>query len=279
MAGDDEDKKIKDDAKGKGDDLEKKVRDDDDTDDVNKNGVDPASVGDEGVLEGDVEQAVPIDEKSEIVNASMVNEEELEEKVRKNLKNELTKAQEVEATATQSPDEKNLNKTKKIFILLFLLGGIAFASIVGVLLPDAKDRDAVESNDGPLSEVDQLKTLFVPISGEEIFEDQESPQSQALKFLVEDDELEIDFYDEESQSDLIERYVMMVLYYSTDGPNWQEDLLFGSEYRTCEWPNIGENETDTFTFNEVDCDESGNIIKIRLGKCMCFSTNDRVMHR
>lgn len=236
---------------------EKEVMKDDGDDDKKDIGA-----GDDtnGVSAVDEEQ--PLD-TGKIVSANKVNEEELEEKARKNLESELVKATEVKRDSdVETPESKKLDFLKKVFILLFLLGGVAFASIAGVLLPDARDRDPA----GPLPETEQLKQLFAPINGVEVFDDPNSPQSQALKFLVEEDELDIDFYDEANEAELIERYVMMVVYYSTDGPNWTDQLLFGSEYTTCEWPNIGQNESNVEDRNEIDCDADGRIIKVRLGE-------------
>ena len=64
-----------------------------------------------GATTGDVEQPV------EAVSAIKVNEEELEEKARKNLQSELTKATEVKHdTDFETPESKKLDFLKKLFI-------------------------------------------------------------------------------------------------------------------------------------------------------------------
>jgi hypothetical protein len=75
---------------------------------------------------------------------------------------------------------------------------------------------------------------------------------------------------------LVERYVMAVLYFSTGGPKWSDDLRFLSNYSICEWPNIGEDESQLTTTNEVDCDDNGQVSKLSIGKSYCLCTTDNI---
>lgn len=56
------------------------------------------------------------------------------------------------------------------------------------------------------------------ISNPSDFADQSSPQRQALDFIIDDDPLQLCPKDRA----LVQRYISVVFYYSTDGPNWSE---------------------------------------------------------
>lgn len=76
------------------------------------------------------------------------------------------------------------------------------------------------------------------------FADTTTPQYEALRWMAALD-LEYDVFDTPSQM-LVERYVLAVLYYSTDGPTgWTQSLNFvTSGLAVCDWNNEGE-ETGT----------------------------------
>ncbi len=200
-----------------------------------------------------------------IVHANPVDEAELEASFRKKLKSELVKAEEL-PTEEVSFASSGLSTSSKILVAIFLFGILAFASILGVLLPSSKERDETPLTTEQVqpSRLDYLRNLLLPLS--DAIANVTSPQYRALNWLATEDELQLDVMDPSNEWDVIERYVMMVLFYSTNGPNsWSDRLLFGSNYTTCEWPNIGQNEDNLITFNEVDCDENNRIIKLRLG--------------
>lgn len=104
-------------------------------------------------------------------------------------------------------------------------------------------------------------------TGEE-FEDPVSPQSLALDFLAFQDEQRLsaplgDLRSREGYS-LLTRYIMTLFFYQMDGPNWNFDLMFLSDFDTCYWysifkPPIGQlgvicnentNEITGFSFSE-----------------------------
>lgn len=221
-----------------------------------------------------------------IVSAKIVNEAELEEKFRERITTDMAMAEEVKhiiepsstANATATASAGGLSSKSKFGIAVFLLAGILVAIFLGVLLNRDDDDNMEEEEETPtatpivLSRSDHLKQLFIPISDETLYQDEESAQSKAIHFLAEQDEYAgIDIYDPAYEMELLERYVMMVLYFATDGPNWEDQLLFGSNYSHCEWPNIDQDENNTYTPNEVDCNDEFRIIKLRIGTCTIYS--------
>eukprot|EP00567_Pseudictyota_dubia_P004580 CAMPEP_0197441490 /NCGR_PEP_ID=MMETSP1175-20131217/7746_1 /TAXON_ID=1003142 /ORGANISM="Triceratium dubium, Strain CCMP147" /LENGTH=1129 /DNA_ID=CAMNT_0042971775 /DNA_START=147 /DNA_END=3536 /DNA_ORIENTATION=+ len=88
-------------------------------------------------------------------------------------------------------------------------------------------------------------------------DDAESPQGQALNWLVEQDERRVDPVNEKT---IVQRYVLALLFFSTSGPkSWKDKLNFLSSQHECEW-NI-RNRTEGYTIctndykGDYDCHE------------------------
>ena len=66
----------------------------------------------------------------------------------------------------------------------------------------------------------------------------------------------------------ITRYVLMVLYFSTDGEQWNKQRHFRSELSTCEWweLNLDEDTSPLYQYTGVICNEQGIISALLLRK-------------
>ncbi|CAB9510819.1 LRR receptor-like serine threonine-protein kinase [Seminavis robusta] len=99
---------------------------------------------------------------------------------------------------------------------------------------------------------DSLLPLFVPVSGEEPFRDPASPQFQAALFLAYELLMDMDEDDAQSttwaktttlpiinqneMSKFIQRYVLVILYYSLNGPGWtQRSNWLSHDHDECDW--------------------------------------------
>jgi len=71
------------------------------------------------------------------------------------------------------------------------------------------------------------------VSGSHIVSDTRSPQYQALKWLEDSD-----IYTSKSQYEFIERYILIILYYSTRGPSWRMNNWLSPNLATCSWYGI-----------------------------------------
>ncbi len=98
-----------------------------------------------------------------------------------------------------------------------------------------------------------------------LFDDPTSPQSLALKWLSTDPN---SISDNRSTVFILERYVLAVLYFSTNGHNWRfPDLPFMSDVDACEWNNglIAENEMDKAAMG-IYCDGRSPVRNITFNK-------------
>jgi hypothetical protein len=66
------------------------------------------------------------------------------------------------------------------------------------------------------------------------FDEPTSPQSLALEWLLLD-QTSIAAYMESSFAIVLQRYVLAVLYYSTNGPEWKIDYPFLEDTQICDW--------------------------------------------
>ena len=84
---------------------------------------------------------------------------------------------------------------------------------------------------------EDLVSLLIPFAGFEVFQDTDAPQTNAATWMAVEDSFSIGFVDENMQT-ILQRYLMVLLFYSTDGTNWNDDLDFLSEDHICEWRGV-----------------------------------------
>jgi len=111
------------------------------------------------------------------------------------------------------------------------------------------------------------------------FETENSPQSKAALWLAEVDPLNVKVPEEGIDSDqgyqYMSRYVLALLYYATDGPNWQYKFNFMSGQDICQWTGILYSGSQ-FYRSGVLCDQvTGEFWALYLGKysiyCACIA--------
>jgi hypothetical protein len=165
---------------------------------------------------------------------------------RKSRKHRLEEMNETLVTEYSYRDSRGL--TKRIVILGLILGALIVASFAttNLILDTFKLRPdevaVVASQDIP--ERQQVLTRFVAterflimrkrilaVSDTESFSDPQSPQTRALDWLANRDGLKL----EVNAPNLIQRYTLAVLFYSTGGENWRRDLNWLSDEHECQW--------------------------------------------
>lgn len=100
------------------------------------------------------------------------------------------------------------------------------------------------------------------ISGE-VLSDPDSPQKAAYDWLKDEDLSDVDLEDL-SERDLMQRYVATVLYFSTNGSNWDNSYGFLGEGDVCTWQ-------DEKTKRGITCDSTGAIVDLTISKYLATS--------
>ena len=124
-----------------------------------------------------------------------------------------------------------------------------------------------------IQRMDDMKAYLVAhrISSSVIFSHaSNSAESRAVQWLAYEDKARMDIPPVDMSPTeaypFIARYILAVLYFSTDGPNWRLKFDFLSERDTCEWSGDVYDENGESVSLGVSCDEDGNIIEINLSK-------------
>ena len=132
-----------------------------------------------------------------------------------------------------------------VFLLcLLLLSGVIIGLSVGLTKGNRQHSSSSNENVPSQSSIQrkanvQQWLLQNGISAPQALNSTNSPQSKALTWISESDLLQLSVPaagpDTTEGYSFLTRYVMAVLYYATNGANWNFGLLFLSQHNTCDW--------------------------------------------
>jgi Leucine-rich repeat (LRR) protein len=135
---------------------------------------------------------------------------------------------------------------------------------LGVGLSNGNDGEVEVPTPSPtLTPYWSLRELASPYSSDVDLDKKTSAQARAIEWLLNDDSASLLTKDDVPDWTVLERYVMAVLYYSTNGPNWTEPLQFLSGVSACEWSNVTSSDSSN-EVNRVHCNNDTQIIDIRI---------------
>ena len=187
-------------------------------------------------------------------------------------------------TSKKKEIHRNGGNYIKMALSLFALGFICLVVVAIVCLP--RNREKSDSNvivpvtpDQDSSTIvdnhtimDIIRHQLLPVSGEEALLDPTSSQYLTLHWVANDDPLVKSYFDENNISSseviddgnalppwIVERYIVALIYFATDGPNWVVDLGFLSNKTVCDWPPLNEGQRDD-TKPGVSCDAGTGLV-------------------
>jgi Leucine-rich repeat (LRR) protein len=212
-----------------------------------------------------------------ILDAEVVEERDLQQEVQERIDNMTVDAMFV---VNMSSIVKENNKTRADLRCKKLLVAAAvgiLAIVIGTAIGTKtlrRDPPATMITAPPtasISVVDFAINILTPLSGEGALMDESSPQYRALWWMVRDDPANLMMkmmVGNETQSSssssssssmltiIMERYVMALLYFSTDGPNWVSPYDFLGIESICDWGV------------PIGCSEEGAAVFINMSKCV-----------
>jgi hypothetical protein len=169
--------------------------------------------------------------------------------------------------APNGPPGARRNSTLMItFGILMVL--VAVGSAIGIIASKNEKRaePTIAATIAPIvvSDMELARDIFTPLSGNETLWDESSPQYKALWWIVHDDPANMmTTMQDETQSSLnmiVERYVMALLYFATDGPNWFEQVNFLGNSSICGWLVPSQSH------DGVQCNDEGSAVQLSLSK-------------
>jgi hypothetical protein len=172
---------------------------------------------------------------------------EMEERLERQVSERLRRAAEriVVAEAVLEPEEVEVEKEVRLcglsrnFCYLLLSAGIvvvAVGVVVGVVTEAPTASPAIFSE-----KMTNMLDLIGPTitSNIELFQDPKTPQYAALQWLADLDEWNMDIdIDSPPIQVWVERYVLALLYHSTNGNSWSTEFNFLQSTSACEWSNL-----------------------------------------
>jgi hypothetical protein len=159
-------------------------------------------------------------------------------------------------TADEVRNTVNTRRTKDCHPFWIVLMVLLFAtSIIGLSVGlTSENRKGSDSNNSPMvddapaaspeSQANRLTSIReylvdLQISTAVELETTGSHQNRALNFMSALDRMQMQVppggMNTQAGFKFVERYVMTVFFYATDGPRWNYNLLFLSEHDTCDW--------------------------------------------
>jgi hypothetical protein len=191
------------------------------------------------------------DDPETAVEAQVVPERDLNDEVQQRMKaitiDPLTVEVRTKERAAQPPRDGAVPKSViRMMIALCLMALVAIGSAVGIKTRKKRlnnTSNSVYVDSGPtsppmiVSAMERARAIVSHLSGNETLWDVSTPQYQALWWIVHEDpaKMMMNNHDETqaSYSMIVERYVMAVLYFSTNGPNGLEQENFLGNTSIC----------------------------------------------
>ena len=132
---------------------------------------------------------------------------------------------------------------KKYFIIILsttlIMAGIMYTTL---------SLSGINRRSAQVNRLKHIHMIAIEVSGESVFQVDDSPQSNALRWMQQQDQLIIPLAE---KSRLVQRYISAVIYFSLGGPFWYHELSFiNGSLHECEW-NEWKVLDDNFISNPI----------------------------
>jgi hypothetical protein len=108
------------------------------------------------------------------------------------------------------------------------------------------------------SRASRIQSKLATVSSLSSLRDRSTPQYGAFSWLVDEDNRQVQAEDKS----LVQRYVLAVLWFATDGINWKDSTSMGwlSSSHECDWKSVDSR------IGIVECDEQMRATELQLGE-------------
>jgi hypothetical protein len=149
-----------------------------------------------------------------------------------------------------------------VLILAAIIGGVVSSKNKEPAPTMAPTIETTESYKSLVNEIGSLVAADVAI----FFSSMDTPQYKAMYWLANEDSWGLE---DRTPEMLIERYVLALVYYSTEGPKWKEQYSFLEPTSICTWndgTSVWASNTSWFDGAGVYCGENERVEEIWLGE-------------
>ena len=218
---------------------------------------------------------------NETLEAEVVKDIDFEGAVQKRLQEKLKDAARAEViTNRPSGGKDGAGRRNTMIMLVFGLGVVFFAIALSVMLSyDSSSKSEDGGGGTPPSDTDDSSDnkstyelavqLLESVSAEDTLRDSTTAQYESLEWISKYDPIGIDLITtatsnlvrdklkESAITKFVERYVLGLLYFSTSGPTWFNNVTFLSNSSICDWGEQDGNATAT----DDDDDDGGDVLE------------------
>ena len=177
----------------------------------------------------------------------------------------------------QLPTLEDIRLTNPKFLNCRLFGfkrwkiwaAVSFSLVVIAVTTSSVIRSNDKKPQQPTGRVNEVLAFLSQnqISLEPLLRDPVSPQHRAAQFLADGDAYHLGLTRETARR-FVERYVLTVLWYQLNGPQWSYQVKFMSPQDHCNWFDQLVTTSGNMVREGVLCNNDGYIIAINLGKQM-----------
>jgi hypothetical protein len=172
----------------------------------------------------------------------------------------------VEEAKANLPNQKAGN-LKKICLIVWAVLAVTAITVSGIAIgvKNSNNKEAVYEE--PNGRTEQVMDFIFDneVSTLPNLKDVYSAQHRAAAFIADGDAYQIEL-SEENAAKFVERYVLTLLYYQFNGPEWTYNLKFLSDRDHCQWWDTFESASGEELRQGVICNEDGYVVELNLGK-------------
>jgi hypothetical protein len=173
----------------------------------------------------------------------------------------------VEEAKANLPNQKAGN-LKKICLIVWAVLAVTALTVSGIVISvknNDNNKEAVYEQ--PNGRIEQVMDFIFDneVSTLPDLNDVYSAQHRAAGFIADGDAYQIEL-SEENAAKFVERYVLTLLYYQFNGPEWTYNYKFLSKRDHCEWWDTFESASGEELRQGVICNEDGYVVELNLGK-------------
>lgn len=161
------------------------------------------------------------------------------------------------------------NRCYAIVGALLAIAALAVGIVLSQLLPpNSGESPPPDESPGEDPRLTAFREQLAVEFNDSTFDDKDSAQYRALEWLALEDAMQLD-PNATAFPVLKERYVIALLYFSTNGPDWKHQYSFLSNSSVCSWNEIQDYAGDGIANEGVNCVSGGTVAVIQLSKLSC----------
>eukprot|EP00586_Coscinodiscus_wailesii_P005771 CAMPEP_0172482138 /NCGR_PEP_ID=MMETSP1066-20121228/8397_1 /TAXON_ID=671091 /ORGANISM="Coscinodiscus wailesii, Strain CCMP2513" /LENGTH=511 /DNA_ID=CAMNT_0013245037 /DNA_START=16 /DNA_END=1549 /DNA_ORIENTATION=- len=137
-------------------------------------------------------------------------------------------------------------------------------------LNDDEDDDPVPEIEATPTRYESIRNNISPLIDGQVLDEPNSPQSRALRWIVYDDDMQLD----PKSDNLKQRYILSTFYFSTDTNSWSDDDGWIGDESECKWKGVTCNQFDAVSELKITANGISGVIPDEIGELQSLERLD-----